>query len=329
MPANLPPQYFDTEKKLKTAKTPQEKIAILEELLSIVPKHKGTEKLQALLKTKISKLKSSAQKKASTARHAPVYMVEKSGAGQVVLAGPPNSGKSSLVKSLTNANPGIGDYPFTTRLAYPAMMKYENIQIQLVDTPPVTLDYMETWLPELIKGADGVLLILDLAESAILDSLTAVLMQLEEKRIKFVRENMYIPEENRLFYKKALIVANKKDLVPNEKIDHLLKELSGEKLEIITVSSLDQDELDELKKKIFLMLDIIRIYSKAPGKKATFNDPFTLRKGSTVSDFARTVHQDFVQKMKYARIWSEKKYQGQMVNRDHVLEDEDIIELHI
>ena len=329
MPANLPPQYFETEKKLKTAKTPQEKIAILEELLSIVPKHKGTEKLQALLKTKISKLKSAAQKKASTARHAPIHLVEKSGAGQVVLVGPPNSGKSRLVKSLTNANPEIGDYPFTTRLAYPAMMKYENIQIQLVDTPPITLDYMETWLPELIKGAEGVMLILDLAEPALLDSLVAVMMQLEEKRIKFVPENKNIPEERKPFYKKALIVANKRDLVPDEKIDHLLKELSGEKLEIITVSALDQDELDELRKKIFLMLDIIRIYSKAPGKKATFDDPFTLRKGSTVSDFARTVHQDFAKKMKYARIWSEKKYQGQMVNRDHVLEDEDIIELHI
>ncbi|NIM92056.1 MAG: TGS domain-containing protein [Candidatus Aminicenantes bacterium] len=329
MPANLPPQYFETEKKLKTAKTPQEKILILEELLSIVPKHKGTEKLQALLKTKISKLKSSAQKKASTARRSPIHLVEKSGAGQVVLVGPPNSGKSSLVKILTNANPEIGDYPFTTRQAYPAMMKYENIQIQLVDTPPITLDYMETWLPELIKGADGVLLILDLAESALFDSLMAVMMQLEEKRIKLVIVNKNIPEENRLFYKKALIVANKKDLVSKEKIDHLLKELSREKLETITISSLDQEALGELRKKIFFMLDIIRIYSKAPGKKATFDDPFTLKKGSTVSDFARTVHQDFAQKMKYARIWSEKKYQGQMVNRDHVLEDEDIIELHI
>jgi len=329
MPANLPPQYFETEKRLKTAKTPQEKIVILEELLSIVPKHKGTEKLQALLKTKISKLKSSAQKKASTARHSPIHLVEKSGAGQVVLVGPPNSGKSKLVKSLTNANPEIGDYPFTTRLAYPAMMKYENIQIQLVDTPPITLDYMETWLPELIKGADGVLLILDLADPSLPDALTAVLMKLEEKRIKFISENKRSPEEEKLYHKKALIVANKKDLVPEENIDTLLMELYGEKLEIVTVSALDQDGLDELKKKIFFMLDVIRIYSKAPGKKATFDEPFTLKKGSTVIDFARAVHRDFAQKMKYARIWSERKYQGQMVNRDHVLEDEDVIELHI
>jgi ribosome-interacting GTPase 1 len=188
---------------------------------------------------------------------------------------------------------------------------------------------METWLPELIKGADGVLLVLDLAEPALLDTFVAVLMQLEEKRIKFVPENMNVPEEKKLFYKKALVVANKKDLVPDEKVGILSKELSREKLDILTISALDQDELNELRKKIFFMLDIIRIYSKAPGKKATFDDPFTLRKGSTVSDFARTVHQDFAQKMKYARIWSEKKYQGQMVNRDHVLEDEDIIELHI
>jgi len=262
MPANLPPQYFETEKKLKTARTPQEKIAILEELLSIVPKHKGTEKLQALLKTKISKLKSAAQKKASTARRSPIYLVERSGAGQIALVGPPNSGKSRLVKSLTNANPEIGDYPFTTRMAYPAMMKYENIQIQLVDTPPITLDYMETWLPELIKGADGVLIVLDLADSALPDAFIAVMMKLEEKRIKLIPENKDIPEEEKLFYKKTLIVANKKDLVPDEKIDNLLKELYGEKLEIITVSAHNQDEIDELRKKIFLMLDIIRIHAR-------------------------------------------------------------------
>jgi small GTP-binding protein len=329
MPANLPPQYFETEKKLKTAKTPQEKIAILEELLSIVPKHKGTEKLQALLKTKISKLKSAAQKKTSTAKHIPVYMVEKSGAGQVVLIGPPNVGKSMLVKSLTNANPEIGDYPFTTRLAYPAMMKYENIQIQLIDTPPITLDYMETWLPELIKGADGILLILDLADPDFLDTLTATRLKLEEKKIELISEYEASPEGVSFFFKKALIVANKNDLLQDEKSLCQLREFCKDQLELISVSALNQDGLEELRKKIFLILDVIRIYSKAPGKKATFDNPFTLKKGSSVIDFARAVHQDFSRKLRYARIWSEKKYQGQMVNRDHLLEDEDIIELHI
>jgi ribosome-interacting GTPase 1 len=329
MPANLPPQYFETEKKLKNASTPQEKTAILEELLSIVPKHKGTEKLQALLKTKIAKLKSAAQKKPSTAKHSPIYLIEKSGAGQVILVGPPNGGKSMLVKSLTNANPEIGDYPYTTRQAYPAMMKYENIQVQLVDIPPVTPDYMESWIPELIKGADGILVIVDSASLDSVDTLKSLLVKLKEKKIELISENEDIAGEEKLFIKKALVVANKKDLTSDEKNYSHLKEFCEGKFDTISVSALHQDGLDELKKRIFHMLDIIRVCSKVPGKKADLSDPFVLKKGSSVQDMARAVHRDFSQKLKFARIWSRSKYQGQKVNRDHILEDEDIIELHI
>ena len=136
MPANLPPQYIETEKKLKTATTSEEKIAILEELLSTVPKHKGTEKIQAQLKTKIAKVIAAAQKKSSTAKHGASHKIKKSGAGQVVIIGPANAGKSLLVKSLTGTEPKVSDYPYTTLVPYPAMMKYDNIQVQLVDTPP-------------------------------------------------------------------------------------------------------------------------------------------------------------------------------------------------
>jgi len=330
MPANLPPQYFETEKRLKGAKTPLEKIAILEELLSIIPKHKGTEKLQALLKTKIAKLKSAVQKKPSIAKHSPIYLVEKSGAGQVILVGPPNAGKSMLVKSLTNANPEIGEYPFTTRLPYPAMMKYKNIQIQLVDTPPVTPDYMESWLLELIKGADGILLLVDLTNPNPVDILKALLMKLKERKIELISENKVFGDaEAKLFFKKALIVANKKDLTSDEKSFTRLKEFCEAKFSLISVSAFGQDGLDALKERAFYMIDVIRIYSKVPGKKVDFKAPFTLKKGSSVIDMAKAVHKDFAQKLKYARIWSKNKYQGQKVNRDHILEDEDILELHI
>jgi ribosome-interacting GTPase 1 len=133
MPANLPPQYFETEKKLKTAKTPQEKIAVLEELLAIVPKHKGTEKLQALLKTKIAKFKNLATKRPAMAKHGPTFHIDKAGAGQIILVGKPNAGKSMLIRALTNATPEVADYPFTTHTPSPAMMRYEKIQIQLID----------------------------------------------------------------------------------------------------------------------------------------------------------------------------------------------------
>ena len=189
MPANLPPQYFDVEKKLKTAKSADEKIAIMEELLSIIPKHKGTEKLQALYKTKIAKLRTQAHKKTGATRHVDLYHIEKSEAGQVVLIGPPNSGKSSLVKALTNADPEVADYPFTTHAPSPAMMKYENIQIQLIDTPPITQDYFEYWQAEMIKNADLVLAIIDLSgPDPVLDFLS-----LKEK----LQEAKDLPRSNR------------------------------------------------------------------------------------------------------------------------------------
>ena len=274
MPANLPPQYFETEKKLKTAKTSQEKIAILEELLSIVPKHKGTEKLQALLKTKIAKLKSQAQKKPGIARHSPSFLIEKAGAGQIVLIGLPNSGKSMLVTSITNATPEIGDYPFTTHIPTPAMIQYENIQIQLIDTPPITRDYMESWHTELIKGADGILILLDLSNTNPADDFRVLMKKLEEKKIELVSENQEILADHQFFRKRALILANKIDLSQAEENFRSLNNTVGLEFDFISISALRGDNLEELKKSIFFLLGIIRVSSKIPGKKTGFQDPF-------------------------------------------------------
>lgn len=329
MPANLPPQYFETEKKLKTAKTPQEKIAIHEELLAIVPKHKGTEKLQALLKTKIAKLKAQGQKKAAVARHTAVFQVEKAGAGQVVLIGAPNSGKSSLVNCLTNANPEIGDYPFTTCLPSPAMMPYENIQIQLVDLPPITQDYFESWQAELIKGSDGILLVLDLSLQEPAEDYLTLLEKLEDKRIKLVPESQTVPPDEHPFFKKSLILANKLDHPRAAEGLKALKDFIDPEFTLIPVSTVKGDSLEDLKERIYILLDVIRVYSKIPGKKVDRNEPYVFKKGSSLMDMAEAVHKDFAQNLKYARIWGENKYQGQKVNRNYVLEDEDIIELHI
>jgi small GTP-binding protein len=329
MPANLPPQYFEKEKELKTARTSEEKIPILEELLAIVPKHKGTEKIQANLKTKIAKLKSQTQKKSGGMRQRSAFLIEKAGAGQVVLIGLPNSGKSSLIKSLTNAQPEIGDYPFTTHSPSPAMMMYENIQIQLVDTPPITSDYMETWHSELIKGADGVLVILDLAGAD--PSLDFLILQekLSEKRIELVPFSQEILAEEKQFKKNTLIIGNKKDLPPADKNITELKDNLPQEFELIPISANIENLMDELRSQIFKLLKVLRVYSKIPGKKADHNEPYVFKEGSTLMDMAKSVHKDFYQKLRFARIWGKEKYQGQKVNRDYVLQDEDIIELHI
>jgi ribosome-interacting GTPase 1 len=329
MPANLPPQYFEKERELKNAKTPQERMAILEELLAIVPKHKGTEKLQALLKTKLAKLRNQSQKKPAVARHSYLYQIEKAGAGQLVLVGGPNSGKSSLVRALTNASPEIGDYPFTTHSPSPAMMPYENIQIQLVDLPPITPDFMEFWQAELIKGSDGVLVVLDLSSPDPAEEYLVLLDKLEEKKIEIIPSARHVPPEKQPFVKKAIIVANKLDLPSARENLDAIRDFIDPGFSLISLSASSKDNLEELKKCIFELLDVIRVYSKIPGKRVDLNEPFILKKGSLLMDMARAVHKDFAQKLKFARIWSKNKYEGQKVNRNYVLEDEDIIELHL
>jgi hypothetical protein len=331
MPANLTPQYIDAEKKLRTAKTPQEKIEILEEMLALIPKHKGTEKLQAQHKSKIAKLREEMAKQPSV-KHGLSHIIPKQGAGQVIVIGTPNVGKSMLIKSLTGAEPEVGDYPFTTRVPAPYMMKFENVRVQLIDLPPLTSDIMESWQVELIKVADAALIVVDLSNAESPSLLESLIAKLNEKRVEFVAEDYVPPEEGPgppQFKKRTLLVANKKDLDAGG--DHLetLKFFYEGQLAILPVSSLLGEGLEELKKRIFSILHVIRVYSKAPGKKPDHNEPFVLKRGSTVIDMARAVHKDFAEKLAYARLWRSEEYTGQMVNHDFVLEDEDICELHI
>jgi small GTP-binding protein len=325
MPANLPPQYFDAEKNFRMAKSPLEKIAALEEMLAIMPKHKGTDHLRAELRTRIAKLTQSLDKRTATQRAS--MIIEKVGAAQVAIIGLPNTGKSQLVASLTKASPTVAAYPFTTHSATPGMMAFENIQIQLIDTPPLSEQPPEWWLLNIIRRADSLLVVVDLSNDPV-SQLDAVIAQLEEKRTGLGEGKAEAGEEFPLSYKKALVVGNKMDLDSGGENYRSLHNKYGGQLPIMAISALG-DGLEELRLKIFQMLDIIRVYTKTPGGKPDFTDPIILDRGSTLEAAATSVHKDFAQKMKYARIWGSGKHDGVMAKRDHVLQDGDVIELHM
>jgi hypothetical protein len=325
MPANLSPEYLAAEERFRQATTDAEKLAALEEMLSTIPKHKGTEKMQADLKRRISKLRKETQKKPASAKQRPFYQVDKEGAGQVVLVGPPNSGKSQLLASLTHATPEIAEYPFTTRVPLPGMMKFENVQIQLVDLPPVDRELSEPWLFGIIRNADAALLVVDASDDDVLAQTEALLELLEELNIQLVPPTVSdVPRG-----KHTLLMATKIELPRAEENFDILKEFFGDRFPMLAVSAAAGTNLESLRTQVYQMLGVIRIYTKAPGKPVDKSAPFVLKKGATVIDAARRVHKDFAERMKYARIWGSERFDGQMVNREHVLEDGDVIEFHI
>jgi hypothetical protein len=329
MPANLPPEYHKIEAELRAARTPQEKIGIYERLIAVIPHHKGTDKLIAMYRQKIAKAREDGERRQATAKHTPTNKVEKSGAGQVVCVGPPNVGKSSLIKALTGADVEVADYPFTTRLPGPYMMPFETIQIQLIDTPPVTGEIMETWFPELVKMADAVLLVADLSDPATAGPLDGVLHRLKERKVDLVPAATDIPPERFPFLKRTVLAANKVDTEGAMKAFEDLGVLLEGPFERIPVSATTGRGLETLRRAIFGLLHVVRVYSKIPGKKAERASPFALKRGSTVLDMAKAVHKDFSERLQYARVWNAAGLDGLRVNRDYVLADEDIVELHI
>jgi ribosome-interacting GTPase 1 len=327
MPTNLPPEYFEAEKRYRAAQSPAEKIERLEELMATIPKHKGTDKLRADYRRRLSKLKSAAQAKKKPSRQESVYNIDREGAGQVVLAGPPNVGKSSLLRALTNATPEVSEAPFSTWEPTPGMMPYEEVQIQLVDTPPLNEDYMEPGLLDLIRRADLVLLLVDLQ--------TRPLEQLEES-VRLLQEHGIVPEilgeeysgERRPTFVPMILVVNKNDPDSDELLQIVL-ELLDEDWPVIPISVTTGRDLEALKRAVFEELKIIRVYAKPPGRKPDLGAPFVLPQGSTVQDMAAKVHKDFLDNLKAARVWGSASFDGQMVGRDHVLSDGDVVELRI
>jgi hypothetical protein len=317
---------MEAERRYRAAQAIEEKITSLEEYISLIPKHKGTDHLRADLRRKLSKLKDSAQMRKKVSKRVSVYSIDKEGAGQLVIVGMPNVGKSALVAALTNATPEVSEAPFTTWEPTPGMMPVNNIQVQLIDTPPLNQDYIEPELLNLIRRADLVLLMIDVQTHPVQQLKEAIAILEEHRIVPLHRQDQY-SETHRVNFKPLLVLVNKCDDEEADELFEIFCELVEEDWPLLSISAMTGRNADRLKQTVYEQLGIMRIYSKAPGKEPDYDAPFVMETGGTVEQFARKIHQDFSEKLKAARVWGTGVYDGQMVGRDHILHDGDVVEL--
>jgi len=330
MAANLTPQYLEAEAEYKKAKTAEERLACLKRMWSLLPKHKASEKLQAELKKKMSDVREEVEHDRKHPKKVGVsYKIPRQGAGQYVILGAPNTGKSQLLCKLTRATPEVAAYPFTTREPHAGMMEWEDVRVQLIDTPPVTADYLEGYVQSMVRSADAVLLVLDLADDEGPFAAEAVLERLAQTKTHLVGQLPAAPEDPTVHFTKTLLVANKLDTPGAEDRLAVVRDLLGTRFPIHAVSAETGSNLPELRDAIYRFLNVIRVYTQKPGKKPDLDSPFTCPAGSTLIQFAAIVHRDFSHNLKSARLWGTGAYPGQAVPRDHVLHDRDVVELHV
>ncbi len=327
MTANLTPQYHDAEERFKSAGSHAEKLMALREMIALLPKHKGTEKMFADLKKRLAKLEAEAEQASRGGRRADPGHVKREGAGQWVLLGPPNAGKSSLLAALTHAHPEIGEYPFTTRLPLPGMMPFEDIQIQLVDTPAIAVGHTEPWMTGLTHNADGILLVIDITADDVDSSAALLFEHLEKSRV--LPRGRPLPPDTPPFVAHLPVIAlgNKTDL-DDGTFAEMAREALGLNLPFFGVCAHTGAGLEPVKPVLFTELRRVRVYAKEPGKKPDMATPFVLHEGATVHDLATRVHKDVAEALRFARIWGHAKFDGQQADRHHVLSDRDIVELH-
>ncbi|MCY4157630.1 MAG: 50S ribosome-binding GTPase [Gammaproteobacteria bacterium] len=345
MPTNVTQEYKKAEQAFREAREPQDRLRCLREMLRLIPKHKGTEHVQADIKTRIKQLTTELSRpRKGGARAGPAHAVRREGAAQVALLGAPNAGKSRLHSALTGSQSTVGAWPHTTEMPIPGMAPYRDIHFQLVDLPPVAIERTQPWLATALQPADGALLVVDIASPDYAAEIGTVLDKMAGKRVTFTAEWPGLPDPRKRRRKKraarkqetfedlfrirlpALLVANKADL--GDYRDRL-EELSGKLgFPALAVSAEAGDNLDAIPKFLFQGLGVVRAYTKTPGKPPDLERPFTLRHGATVSELASLVHKDIAGSLRFARIWGEQVYDGQQVSPRHLIRDGDILELH-
>ncbi len=332
MPANLTPVYKAAEQRYREAQDDEERLSALKEMLAVIPKHKGTDKLQAEIKAKIAKLKRGSGGKKGGTRQKQPDAIPKEGAAQIPLVGPPNCGKSQFLDTVTNAKPEIADYPYTTRTPTAGMMIWQNVKFQLVDIPPVALASYEGWMKSLIYRADAIFLFADLGSDDLLEDVETVLKMLEHQEITLTSPS-FQPEEEELsldaVWKRTFLLANKSDCDEDGIRFEFLTESYSERFPIYRVNSVTGEGIDSLESGVWEALGLIRIFTKTPGGEPDLTDPIVLPLQSTVADAAFHIHKDFAHKLTFARIWGEGKFDGQRVQKEFVLSDGDILEFHL
>jgi ribosome-interacting GTPase 1 len=324
MPANLNPEFHRAEERLRTARSPEEKIAALEEMLRVIPKHKGTDHMQADLKSRIAKLRKESSRKGGKSGFS--YIIPREGAGQVAIVGPPNTGKSSLVRALTRATPAVGDYPFTTREPVPGMMPFEDIAFQLIDLPPVSEQHAEAWVFDLIRHADLLWIVVD-GDRAI-EGIDEARRVLEKRNVGVFPAGTTPSYLTAAVQKNAMVVVTKLDRPGVADAIPVVEELLERRWRVAAVSCLDGTGVEALKQITFDAFEIIRVYTKQPGKPRDGSAPFALPRGATIGDLAERIHKDLLGAMKFARVWGKSAFDGQAVQKEHVLAEGDIVEIH-
>ncbi len=333
MAANLTPQYLKAEDNYRRAQTPEEELKWLQIMFAEIPKHKASEKMQMMLKTKMSEVRKDMEQSRLSGKKggaAKSFKIPRQGAGTVIVLGGPNSGKSQFVCSMTKATPEVAAYPFTTKVPTPGMMPWNDVFVQLIDTPPITSDFIEPYMYGYVRGAELVLLMVDLGDDDGIQACADVLNRLQTTKTRLAAESGLDEEDVGLSYTKTFVVANKIDLPDAADRLALFHEFCPLDFTEFVISSTGMTGIEELRDAIYQSMNAIRVYTKQPQKKEADRDkPFTVKQGDTVLDLAEMIHKDYVAKFKFGRVWGSAVHDGTVVKGDYVINEGDVVEIHV
>ena len=333
MPTNVTPQYREAEERFRAAETLPAKIVALQEMLSIMPKHKGTDHLKARLRSRLSQLTTELEgsSKGTSGGRTEPFSLPKEGGGRATLVGPTNVGKSQMLAKATGAQTRVGAYALSTQEPARGMLPYKDIHIQLVDTPPISNPGTQSRLYGLLRNSDVFVVVVDLTMDPVAQAAEAF-GALGEWGFRLLARGYAPEEQDQYLDKPAIVVGNKADVPGALDSFQELEDAYGVDYPVVMTSADEVVGLDDLAEEIFTALKVIRVYTKPRREKLeefVRADPLVLPVGCTVSEAAEQVHRDLARTLKFAVLWgSSGKFEGQRVGRGHELADCDVIELH-